>query len=533
MMQIVNNWQKTYQEIESKPLSRRAQNILLAIVIVIVLAIRLLTINTPSLKWTAWKEIDYLYISQNYWQHGFDFLHPEVGWPAEPPRVTEMEVPLVPFAAAILYKLFGFSAYTARAVTFLAFMVMMIYTFKLAKRELGALAGILAAFVAGLLPLYHPFGKLLFTEPSMIAMSVVSLYYFAEWIDHERRKDWIFAFLAFTLTVSLKLESLYLFLPIAWIAFRKYGWDIKRYMNLVILVALALILPVIWYRYAYYLEETGAHLFGIFKGHNKSQTITMLSNLHWYRTMAGRVINGILGGVYGTGLFLVGLVAAIRVRKGGLFFAYLAAVLIYFALVAEGNIDAPYRQLPIIPVASVFVALGAQALAALALLIFRNIRKGMSAIDSQPMVAWACLALLLVIPVLRFRSIFMQDGPFYWDRWNAAQAVDGFANDQTKLIVVGEYTKHVGGYDLSPVLFYYAGLQGWSLTPADWNMDKVDSLIKKGATLFVLVPSFDDPTAVNYQPEVSSESFVNEVTAKYPVLYSDQGTVIIDLLHPK
>jgi hypothetical protein len=179
------------------------------------------------------------------------------------------------------------------------------------------------------------------------------------------------------------------------------------------------------------------------------------------------------------------------------------------------------------------VALGAQALAALALLIFRNIRNGMSAIDSQPMVAWVCLALLLVIPVQRFRSIFMQDGPFYWDRWNAAQAVDGFANDQTKLIVVGEYTKHVGGYDLSPVLYYYAGLQGWSLTPADWNMNKVDSLIKKGATLFVLVPSFDDPTAVNYQPEVSSDTFINNVMAKYPVLYSDQGTVIIDLLHPK
>lgn len=528
-MRFINNWQRTYQEIDAKPLSNRLQNILLAFIIIVVLAVRLVTINTPSLKWTAWKEIDYLYISQNYWQHGFDFFRPEVGWPAEPPRVTEMEVPLVPFVSALLYQLFGLRAYTARMVTLLAFMTMMIYMFKLAKRELGTSTAILAAFVAGVIPLYHPFGKLLFTEPLMIAMSVVSLYYFAEWVDHERRKDWILCLLAFTLTVSLKLESLYLFLPIAWIAFRKYGWTIKRYKNLVILIIITLILPVIWYRYAYYLEETGAHLFGIFKGHNKSQTITMLSNLHWYRTMAGRVINGILGGLYGTGLFLIGLVAAVRLRKGGLFFAYLAAVLIYFALVAEGNIDAPYRQLPIVPSISVFVALGAQSLVALALTIVTSIRKGMSFLEGRPFVVWACLALILFVPLLNYRSIFLTDNPFYWDRWNAAQVVDEFANEQTKMIVVGEYTKHVGGYDLSPVLYYYAGLQGWSLTPDDWNLAKVDSLIEKGATLFVLVPSFDDPTAVNYQPEVSVEPFIQEMKAQYPVLYEDQDQLILDL----
>lgn len=532
MMQLINNWQQTYEEIESKPLSNRLQNLLLAVVIIVVLSVRLMTINTPSIKWTAWKEIDYLYISQNFWKQGFDFLHPEVGWPAEPPRVTEMEIPLVPFAAALIYKLFGFSVYTVRAVTLLAFILIMIYTFKLAKREIGALGGILAAFVAGVLPLYNPFGKLLFTEPSMIAMSVISLYYFAEWVDHERRRDGFLAFLVFTLTVSLKLESLYLFLPIAWIAFRKYGWEIKRYKNLAILIALALILPVVWYRYAYYLESTGAHLFGIFKGHNKSQTFSMLSNFHWYRTMAGRIINGILGGFYGTALFLVGLVAGIRTRKSALFFAYFAAVLVYFALVAEGNIDAPYRQLPIIPSISVFVAFGAQALIALGISLFESIRKSFIQKENS-VVVWICLALISVIPILKYQTIFTQDTPWHWDRWELARKIDPFADDHTKLIVVGEYTKHVGGYDLSPVLYYYANLQGWTLTPVDWNIDKIDSLINKGATLFVLTPSYDDPTAVNYQPEVSTVVLVNELTSKYQVLYSDQGYLILDLIQKK
>jgi len=529
MMQLINNWQQTYRDIESKPLSNRLQNLLLVMVILVVLSVRLVTINTPSIKWTAWKEIDYLYISHNYWKQGFDFLHPEVGWPAEPPRVTEMEIPLVPFTAALFYKMFGFNAYTVRAVTFLAFLLMMIYTFKLAKREIGTFAGIVASFVAGVLPLHHPFGKFLFTEPSMIAMSVVTLYYFAEWVDHERRKDWFLAFLALTLTIALKLEGLYLFLPIAWVAFRKYGWEIKRYKNLMILIALALVLPIIWYRYAYYLENTGAHLFGIFKGHDKSQTLSMLSNIRWYRTMAGRIINGILGGYYGTALLVVGLIVAAWLRKSGLFFAYLAAVVIYFALVAEGNIDAPYRQLPIIPSISVFVAFGAQALVALGISIFRNIRRSYVNNKNYHSTVWACLVLILIIPLLNYRIIFAQDNPWHWDRWGWAREIDKYADNQSELIVVGEYSKHVGGYDLSPVLYYYSNLQGWSLTPVDWNMAKIDSLRKKGATLFVVVPPYSDPTAVNYRPEKSPNLLIEELMLKHRVLYADQGFIILDL----
>jgi 4-amino-4-deoxy-L-arabinose transferase-like glycosyltransferase len=165
-----------------------------------------------------------------------------------------MELPVVPFAAALLYKAFGFSAYSARAVTLVAFLVMMLYVYKLTKRELGVLPALISCFAAGVLPLYHPFGKLLFTEPSMIALSVVSLYHIAQWIDYERRGDWIFALVALSLTIALKLESLYLFLPVAWIAFRKYRWEVRRYKELVVLVLSALILPVLWYGYAYYIH---------------------------------------------------------------------------------------------------------------------------------------------------------------------------------------------------------------------------------------------------------------------------------------
>jgi len=531
MTQLTMNWRQTYQELSSNSLSKFLQIALLAIILLVVLFIRLATINVPSLETTSWKEIDYLTISQNYWQHGFNFFWPEVSWPAEPPRVTEMEFPLVPFTAALLYQFFGYNVYTARAVTLFSSLLMILYMFKLTKRELGAFAGLVAAFTAGVLPLYHPFNRFLFTEPTMIALSVVSLYYLAEWVDHERRKDWVLALVIFSLTIALKLECLYIFLPVAWIAFRKYRWEIKRYKSLMFLVLWALILPTLWYSYAYYLENIGVHEFGIFMGHNKSQTLFMLTQYRWYLTMAGRVIEEILGGFYGTILFIIGLVAAAKFRKGGLFFAYIAAVGIYFVLVAEGNIDAPYRQLTIIPSASFFVAIGMQVVVITGIAIFKTLKRSYIVNSNyQRMALLACFALVIIIPLLKYKIIFNQELPVISGRWALAQEIKKYSNAQTKLIVIGEYTKHVGGYDLSPVLYYYSNLQGWTLTPVDWNLAKIETLRRKGATLLVVAPRYgNDPTAVNYQIEESTDSIVKDVKAHYPVLYESQGQIIFDL----
>ncbi|MFM9904944.1 MAG: ArnT family glycosyltransferase [Pyrinomonadaceae bacterium] len=507
----------------------REQYIVLGLLMLLVLLVRLAAIHTPSLEWTAWKEIDYIYISQNFAAHGFNFFMPEVGWPADLPRVTEMEFPLVPYAAALLYKVFGFNVYSVRLVTLIAALLLIFFVFKLVRRELGPFEALIAAFASGVLPLYHPFGNLLFTEPLMIAFSVGSLYYIAEWVDHRRNSDWIVSLALFSLTIALKIETLYLLLPIAWIFFRKYRFDLTKYKKPALLIAMSLILPVLWYSYAFYLESIGAHVFGIFKGHNKSQTLTMLLQPIWYRAMAERVIYDILGGFYGTLLFLIGLGAAAWLRRGGLIFAYLASIGCYFAIVAEGNIDAPYRQLTVVPAASAFIAFGTTLLIAFCFLVYRNLVKTQSIQKFGAIAALAgSLAIVSIIPLRHYRQIFTENAPRNRPRWDMSRTLRSFSNSETKVVVIGEWTKHVGGYDVSPVLYYYSGLQGWTLTPEKWNLEEIDRRRKNGATLFVAVPPYEtEPPA--YQPEESPQQFLDEMRARFPLLYEDQGQLIFDL----
>jgi len=511
-------------------LSPKTIQTLLYVIVIGIAVFRLMTISVPSLEWTSWKEIDYLTISQNFWQNGFNFLKPEVTWPAEPPRVTEMELPLVPYTSALLYQVFGYGPLTARAVTLFASILMIFYVYKLARREFNPFIGLLSALVAGVLPLYHPFSRLLFTEPTMIAMSVVSVYYIAEWADNQNRRNWLLAILSLSLTFSLKLETLYLLLPLTWIVFRKHQFKIGQYGKYVILILVSMILPVIWYSYAYYLENTGAHLFGIFKGHDKSQFTTLLLDLRWYRTMAGRIINGILGGVYGFGLFGLGFLFLLLNRKGSLVFAYFLAVAIYFGLVAEGNIDAPYRQLPIIPFISIFVAFGAQAVVIIILAIFDWI-KGATAYgrNAALMTLSASFLIIFLIPFQRLDEVLTADSPAHADRWSLAQEIRKTADPDSKLIVIGEYSNHVGGYDLSPVLFYYSGLQGWSLTSEKWSADYIEELRGKGATHLVFILPYGYPYDFIYLPEEPVEPFTQEMRSKYPVLYEYQDQLVLDL----
>lgn len=531
MERLRKSWGLASAQLESATAlsSKTVQAILIGIVVLIAI-FRLATISIPSLEWASWKEIDYLTISQNYWNNGFNLLQPEVTWPAEPPRITEMELPLVPYISALLYQIFGYGPLTARAITLFASLLLMVYVYKLVRREFSPFIGLLSAFVAGVLPLYHPFSRLLFTEPTMIAMSVVSIYYTAEWVDDKTKQNWIFAILSLSLTFSLKLETLYLLLPLTWIMFRKHKFKLGEYWKYALLILLSMILPVVWYSYAYYLEMTGAHLFGIFKGHDKSQFATLLLDIRWYRTMAGRVINGILGGFYGFGLFGLGFLTLLWQRKGSLFFAYFLAVVIYFGLIAEGQIDAPYRQLPIVPAISVFVAFGVQTVI-IGIMTFYDLMNNLT--TSSKSTSWLTLSasflLVLLIPFQKLDEVLTVDFPAHADRWELAQEIKKNSDAYSRLVVVGEYSKHVGGYDLSPVLFYYSDLQGWSLTPDKWSLSYVEELREKGATHLVFILPYGYPYDFIYLPEVPVEPFIQEIKSVFPVLYEYQDQLILDL----
>jgi len=510
-----------------KELSTTTRLIILSFIVLFCLILRLSTIQSPAIDRTDWKEIDHITISMNYYKHGFNFFKPEISWPAEPPYVTAMELPLVPYITSFLYPIFGINVYTVRFLTLFMALMLVIFLYKLTRQELGDIIALCSAFVVSILPLNNPYGKFLFSEPTLIFFSVFSLYYLSKWLEFNKQKDFILSIVGFTLSLSLKPTSMYLIIPYLWLYYRKYKIKLPEYKSFLKFFLISLIIPIAWYSYAYYLVKTSIDVFGVFGGHDKFQTLTMLSSADWYRMMFKRISVDILGHRLNLIFIMIGIIFVILTKRGTLFLYYLLAIISFFIILAEGNYDTGYRQLTIIPAFSVLFSLG--TLAIIFFLIkgikfsFRNLfNKKRNSINSS-IFSNELFLIFIIFPMLLFynnNGIFINNSkkPFWGDCWELAQAIKKNDLSKSKIIAAGAYTINKGGNDLSPVIYYYADVTGWTLSDKEWNLEYVKKLIKKGASAFVAYHMYREPESI---------TFIDLMKKKYKTLFEDKKKSIL------
>ncbi len=512
-----------------KWLSPKKAKAVLALLLILIAALRLANIDSPAIDRTDWKEIDHIMISKNYFENGYKFLYPEVAWPAESPRITAMELPVVPFFASLLYPFLGVNAYSVRMLTFLSFLLLAFFTYKLVERETNTVLALSTALLVGLLPLSNQFNRYLFSEPLLLLCSVFSIFYYAEWVDSKKIRHLLLFIIGFSLALSLKPTSLYLGLPFLWIHYRKFGLQIKNYLAFVLAMGICLVLPVWWYIHAYHLATTYIDVFGVFGGqfggHNKFQTFSMLSDLDWWITMYFRMKRMLLGN---WGLFMVflGVITSLYLKKGRLLLSYLIAVVLFFLIVAEGNLDTTYRQLTIIPPAAFFIVLGSFTLMILISTVLQKIRVSMKTANSMALIL--AIGLLLIFPIKRF-DIYAVPGkeiPVHQNNWLLAEQIKEKAPGATKMILAGGYTIHKGGNDLSPILYYYSGLQGWSVQKGEWHVEMIEQYKNKGATLLA---------ATGYAREKELALFLEKISTQYKILYHqpEKQLMLLDLTSPE
>jgi 4-amino-4-deoxy-L-arabinose transferase-like glycosyltransferase len=484
---------------------------------------RIATIQSPHLDRTLWKEIDYIEISKNYAAHGMHFLQPEITWPAEEPRITAMEFPAVPYAAATLYKIFGFHAGTVRVITLIAFLLMPVYLFFLVRDEMGPVTALTTALVAALMPIHHPFGRILFSEPVSISMSVAALFHFNRWAKLKQFRHAMFAVLTFTLAVAVKFEPLFMLLPLTYVWWRYRGVG-KSLAYFVVFVAASLVIPVCWFFYAYHLSQTSIDVFGVvpfIRGHNKLQTFTMIRQIHHFWLALGHRIWTLCWGVLGVPFVLAGVLVAWQEKRARLFLVYSLAIACYFLIVAEGQIDAQYRQLNAVPVLSFFFAVGVLSLVSL-ILGARTPERRM-----KPLMA-ATAVVILIVFLPSFWTILREDPkePAHPRAWALAQVIRSHSVPGDRIVALGEYTAHVGGNDVSPVLYNYSGRQGWTLNEDELSERRIDDLISKHATLLAVDDEFVFEKSIDKQ---HTKAFIEGLMKKYPVLYHSGDGLLLQL----
>lgn len=488
------------------------RRLVLGVILAAALALRLKGIHNPILDHPGWRQGDTAAIARNFAQLDYNPLHPQVDYNGPPPNYVELELQIVPFAAATLYKVFGVHEIFGRLIS-VAFSLGTVGVLYFFGRWLFAseVAGFGAALAFALYPGSVYYGRTFTPDTTMIFFLTAALFTAVRWIVEDgswgKRLWWSMGLGAFALLAKPVAAAGLIALPFVMI--ERSGWaGAPRKPQYWALLA-AITVPYAAYdAYVASIAQwhwasgiTRKHVVPLLKEHLSSPG-GLRSGLQTLWDRLGMLPATMLGGV-GVLLAAAGVVAGKRARSRALLYAWLGGALLYtFTVVAYEKVD--YYLYVFLPLAALWTG-GLAARAA-----DRLPATGAARAAGLGAAAIAAGALLVT-----GRSAVARYYDYKGQNYVNAQALDATL-DKNALVVMGHY---------DPSILYYINRKGWQEDPGIWTPFDEESAIRKGSRYFIAVEK--NRFEANQDLAAWMERFpLRNERALWPVYETDPGKML-------
>jgi hypothetical protein len=311
----------------------RSRAFLMLAIVLVGAVLRLAYVNRPldHRMRAPWRQSDCTQLARNYWREDPNLFHPRIDWRRDGPGLVEMEFPLVPWTAGMLYRLFGYHEEILRALSAILEIGGLLLFAGLARRLLpqpGALAAV--AFYA-VNPLLVYLSTAMQPEPLMLFFSLLAVVLIARWDRTGSTATLLLAAVALAGAVLAKLPAVCLGIVFALVILRRSGFRAFKEARVCVAAVLALAPPAAWYLWARRLWI----LYGNSLGLSNQSPFLGLDMLHRPGWVVGLLKWETLGVLTPLGWIL--LLAARRAPRPAtaLPFAWLAAVWTMFLVSAR------------------------------------------------------------------------------------------------------------------------------------------------------------------------------------------------------
>ncbi len=327
--------------------SARDRSIQLAIAIgLIAIAVRFVALNQFFVDEWSWRQSDVAAIARNFFQNGFHFAHPQIDWAGDQPGYVGTEFPILPFIAAVCYKFLGVHEWIGRIQAVLFFAASLPVFFLLVRKWFDRGAATWATFFYGFAPLSIMASRCFIPDIPSLSLSIIGLYLFVRWSENERWSFLLAAAVTTSLALLIKLPTALIGVPMAYIAFRRFGLSAFRRLDLWIFAALTLLPSCVWYWHAHRIAEAfyPYHFFG--------SGGVRLEGPVWYWKIARRTAGSSLTPV----LFILAVAGVWTARSrpsARVLYWWLGAAILFIIVTGYGNRHQWY-QLPLVPLAAAF-----------------------------------------------------------------------------------------------------------------------------------------------------------------------------------
>ncbi len=450
---------------------------MLAAILVLGLALRLRGIHDPILDHPGWRQGDTAAIARNFATLDFNPFHPQTDYDGPPPNYVELELQIVPWLAAALYKIFGIHEIFGRLITigFSLGTVAVLYAFArwmFASRS----AGLVAALAFAIYPGSTYYGRTFMPDTTMTFFLTAALFACARWIyDDEARFGRGFAAAAILTACALLAKPVAILglVPIGAMLVAARGWRAALRAPATYAFFAAAVVPYFVYD-AYVSSIAEWHwASGITRLHVIPSLRAALTSGPAFAAKLGalddayRMLASTMLGKIGVSLALAAIVLTaiwrLPMRSRALLWAWLAAAIAYaYVVVTVERVD--YYLYAVLPLAALWTGGLAEAVRRA---LPTNARRSAAFAACAIAIGATFEARAAVAPYYRYKKNVYRDATAL-----AATLQPG------ALIVMGHY---------DPSVMYYINRKGWEEDPYAWTTFDEQSAIRKGARYFVAV----------------------------------------------
>ena len=432
--------------------------------------VRLIFINQPYVDHWSWRQSDVAAIARNFSEGGFRFAYPQIDWAGDATGYVGTEFPILPFLAALCYKIAGIHEWIGRSEAVIFFAISLPFFFLLVREIFGSTAAVCAAFFFSFAPLNIFAGRSFMPDVPSLSLAIIGLYFFLRWSDDHELAPFVVAAISISLSLLIKITSIIIFAPLAYVVVgrlcqtpgasqngaggspatwtgrsedRASGSErVKRptiYGGIALFLAITLLPSAAWYWHAHQVAGRfyPHHFFGAGG--------IRIENLSWYLHIARQTATSIL-----TPILLIMAVVGLFVpqsrdrRYRRLFHWWLAAMILFVIVVGYGNRHRWY-QLPLVPITAAFAG------TACAFIGSKIASSRVAAVTLSILLAgsFALLPYVFVQPLYEPSAAQLRDAGLELNRITAPDA----------LIVAADTG--------DPTIFYYAERKGWHFLERD------------------------------------------------------------------
>jgi hypothetical protein len=439
----------------------------LGAILVLGLGLRLVGLHDPVMDHPQWRQGDTAAIARNFAELNLNIFYPQTDYDGPPPNYVELELQIVPYLAAIGYKMFGVHEVFGRLISigFSLGTVAVIAYFGWWLFE-SVFVGLAAALLFAIFPGSVYYGRTFMPDTAMTFFFTLAMYASARtllgaiakpipWKDIGCAALLALAFLA-------KPVSLIAIVPLACIG---------RLRSLIVIVPGLISLFL-------YLHVVDAHAewhwaSGITREHVLPSLAramvsphALLAKLLITLTTIPSMLSTTMLGPAGFALALLGFLMPLRSRSNLFLYAWLLAAVLYaFVVVTVERVD--YYLYPVLPLAAL---VGASFLRTFAELWSQSPAR------LQKFAAGGAIAALVLIigdNVAQIEPYYFYKRTVYLEarRLHTVLAPDA-------LVVMAHY---------DPSILYYMQHKGWEEDPLLWTPFDEQSAIRKNARYFIAV----------------------------------------------